>query len=70
MFYAHFISWLGYLDKEDRLLSLIDEGYFEDVQEKVTAKSLMNDGKNPLLLAIKVSQVEIRTYRGARMAQW
>ena len=40
---------------QESLLIIVKEDDLEIVKDKVTARALMNDGENPLLLSIKVS---------------
>ena len=43
------------VDREESFVKALERLTFDQVQEKVTAKTLMTYSNNPLLLAVKVS---------------
>lgn len=47
---------------EDLLLRTIEEKDYYEIKGKLTAKAIINFGENPLLLAIKVSEVSINYF--------
>lgn len=48
------MSTLGQSEEETSILATAETESYDKVQERVTAKRIMNIGENPLLLAIKV----------------